>query len=107
MRTGQTALVLAALGLGLGGGLWVFHANGPGWPPPAQEQAPQRRVLHFFTTTPCAWCERMKVVLQDPAVRAALAPYELHENSNPNAARQYGVEGYPTFIITDGSGHVL
>jgi thioredoxin-related protein len=49
----------------------------------------------------------MKTVMQDPAVRAALAHYQVRESSDPSLAQRYGVEGYPTFVITDEQGQVV
>ncbi len=80
--------------------------------PAAQREAAaaQRRVFVAFSTERCGGCRKMETVLGEPAVRRALAtfvPVRVDPLEDKATATQYGVDSFPTFIVTDAAGVVL
>lgn len=72
--------------------------------------AAQRRVFVAFSTERCGGCRKMEGVLAEPAVRRALAsfvPVRVDPLEDKAAATLYGVDSFPTFVVTDAAGTVL
>lgn len=64
-----------------------------------------------FYTEWCGWCKELKKnVFPSPEFRA-MARYfvfvEINAESKPQLAQSYGVEAYPTCVITDGQGRLV
>jgi thioredoxin-related protein len=101
----QTALILVALGAGMALGVMLL---GPDSLAPSQKGPPPERILYFFTTNNCIYCGQMKKVMKEPAVKGALTRYYVQEvHGDEKQAEKFGVDRYPTFVITDLRGNVL
>ena len=108
-----TVLMLAGL-LTAGGGNSAAAVTTDAWytNPADYEQVQQaaaaqgKSFILFFYVDWCGYCKRLKkIFLQHPEVKKSLAKY-LRVKINPNKgkreqalARQYGVTGYPTFLV--------
>ena len=70
-----------------------------------------RPILVAFYMPGCAPCEIMdRAVLPDPAVKRLLrrfVPVRLDATVHVEVARQYGVDGAPTFAVIDSDGRLL
>ncbi|NLC57584.1 MAG: thioredoxin fold domain-containing protein [Armatimonadetes bacterium] len=67
-----------------------------------------RLVMLSFTDTDCEWCDRMdsETLSNADVVKACerVIPVRVDVNTAPELARQYGIEGVPSFIFVEGSG---
>lgn len=64
----------------------------------------------FFTMNGCPHCERVKPKWIDYASKQANGGMETHvfeSSSAPNACREYGITGFPSFIHADANGNVI
>lgn len=119
----RTGLLLAVV---FGGLLAFSYALGPRgrgeapatipWEPSfsaalAKAEARNKLVMVDFYTTWCRWCQRLdKTTLSEPGVAAKISesfvPVRLDaESEGRELAQQLGVDGYPTVVFLDASGH--
>lgn len=68
-------------------------------------------LLHFYSDS-CVWCDRLEAgAFQSPEVAAAIqqsyVPVKIHAGQNPNVARTFRINGYPTDVIVTPAGTAL
>jgi thiol:disulfide interchange protein len=70
-----------------------------------------KRAFVYFTASWCGPCQTMKhTTWADREVEAALrdfVPVKVDIDEHPDLARQYNVDGVPTFVVLDATGTVL
>lgn len=68
-------------------------------------------LLHFYSDS-CGWCDRLEAgAFKSPEVAAAIeqsyVPVKIHAGQNPNVARTFRINGYPTDVIVTPAGTAL
>lgn len=68
-------------------------------------------LLHFYSDS-CVWCDRLEAgAFQSPEVASAIeqsyVPVKIHAGQNPNVARTFRINGYPTDVIVTPAGTAL
>ena len=70
-----------------------------------------KRTFVYFTASWCAPCQTMKhTIWADKDVEAALrdfVPVKVDIDEHPDLARQYRIDGVPSFFVLDSSGNIL
>jgi thiol:disulfide interchange protein len=70
-----------------------------------------KRAFVYFTASWCEPCQKMKYTTwADREVEAALrefVPVKVDIDDRPDLARQYNVDGVPTFVVLDPGGAVI
>lgn len=71
-------------------------------PPPAPQPVRKRKKLTVLSMENCPWCDKLRTAMNEQGVRDALEDYEVAEVKG-----QASPSGYPTMVVTDGSGKEL
>jgi thiol:disulfide interchange protein len=70
-----------------------------------------KRTFVYFTASWCGPCQSMKhTTWADKGVEAAMrdfVPVKVDIDEHPDLARQYRLDGVPTFVVLDATGNIL